>query len=261
MPSAALVTGPNASAKTRKSCFQRGPLRRRVSDVNGIGCSTLLAAGKRQLPVCRVHVRSPHRCLASVTTTTSPSKTRARSSCRQPSGRFSRQRRFRSMFTPGSGTCGYRTASGLGKWPNRDPIEERGSQALYAFVGNSPSDRIDWFGLVGMGAFRVHCCVQTWNETTHCCDCKGHIVLRQAVGTGVQRANYQPQAGEPDSVGHQRVELYESAPVGGSVISSPGFNLGNSGFWGASSPGYAGMTGAGFTRSKAIHECSSLKKM
>lgn len=41
-----------------------------------------------------------------------------------------------------------RTASGIPLWPSRDPIEERGGVNLYAFVGNSPIQSIDAFGLV-----------------------------------------------------------------------------------------------------------------
>ena len=51
------------------------------------------------------------------------------------------------MFTPGSRGCGYKTASGLGKWPNRDPIEEPGGDNLYEFAVNSPIDSIDDYGL------------------------------------------------------------------------------------------------------------------
>jgi hypothetical protein len=51
------------------------------------------------------------------------------------------------MFTPGSRACAYKTASGLGNWPNRDPIGERGGMNLYGFVGNQPVDEIDIFGL------------------------------------------------------------------------------------------------------------------
>ncbi len=65
-----------------------------------------------------------------------------------PSGRLSRRRRFRSMFTPGSRACGYKTASGLGKWPNRDPIGEKGGKNLYAFVGNDPVNEFDPLGLL-----------------------------------------------------------------------------------------------------------------
>jgi RHS repeat-associated protein len=34
-----------------------------------------------------------------------------------------------------------------GRWPTRDPIEERGGKNLYGFVGNDASDRIDNLGL------------------------------------------------------------------------------------------------------------------
>ena len=48
-----------------------------------------------------------------------------------PSGRHSRRRRFRSMFTPGSRACAYKTASGRHEWPNRDPIGELGFETLH----------------------------------------------------------------------------------------------------------------------------------
>ncbi len=53
--------------------------------------------------------------------TTSPLKTRVGVSRRRPSGRLSRRRRSRPMFTPGSRACGYRTASGRAKWWWSDP--------------------------------------------------------------------------------------------------------------------------------------------
>ena len=81
------------------------------------------------------------------TWTTSPLKTRVGVSRRRASGRLSRRRRFRSMFTPGSRACAYRTASGRANWPNRDPIEEKGGLNLYGFVGNDPISRFDRFGL------------------------------------------------------------------------------------------------------------------
>ena len=90
-----------------------------------------------------------------------------------PSGRLSRRSRFRSMFTPGSRACGYKTASGLGKWPNRDPLGDAACVQLYLkdhhpelltkhrlpvaevavgpnlfeFDRNDPIDRIDDYGL------------------------------------------------------------------------------------------------------------------
>lgn len=51
------------------------------------------------------------------------------------------------MFTPGLRACGYRTASGRAKWPNRDPIAERGGKNLYIFSGNDPVDFFDVLGL------------------------------------------------------------------------------------------------------------------
>ena len=77
---------------------------------------------------------------------TSPLKTRVQGFCRGASGRFSsRLRRSRAIAT-GCGACGYKTASGRGKWPNRDPIGEAGGINLYGFVGNDPIDRVDPLG-------------------------------------------------------------------------------------------------------------------
>jgi RHS repeat-associated protein len=43
--------------------------------------------------------------------------------------------------------CAYKTASGRLKWLNQDPIGEEGGLNLYGFVGNSPINRVDPFGL------------------------------------------------------------------------------------------------------------------
>jgi hypothetical protein len=53
------------------------------------------------------------------------------------------------MFTPGSRTCAYKTASGRGKWPNRDPIQEAGGLNLYTYVANNPIYLHDVMGLSG----------------------------------------------------------------------------------------------------------------
>lgn len=96
-------------------------------------CFTSLAADRLRRP--------PFAC------PTSPRKTRVRGFCRGPSGRFSsRHRRIRATAT-GCGGCGYKTASGRGKWPNRDPIGEQGGINLYEFVGNRPLASIDILGL------------------------------------------------------------------------------------------------------------------
>lgn len=64
-----------------------------------------------------------------------------------PSGRLSRRSRGRSINTPGSRGCAYKTASGRHEWPNRDPLGERGGLNLYDYVGNNPINRFDRFGL------------------------------------------------------------------------------------------------------------------
>jgi len=53
------------------------------------------------------------------------------------------------MFTPASRACAYRTASGRAKWPNRDPIGEKGGVNLYGFAENNPVNQMDLLGLWG----------------------------------------------------------------------------------------------------------------
>jgi hypothetical protein len=74
-------------------------------------------------------------------------KTRVGGFRRHASGRLSRRGRGRSMFTPGSRTCAYKTASGLGNWPNQDPIQELGGINLYEYVANNPVTYKDNYGL------------------------------------------------------------------------------------------------------------------
>jgi hypothetical protein len=78
---------------------------------------------------------------------TSPSKTRGGFSRCRASGRLCKRRRVRSMFTPGLHACAYKTASGRLKWPNRDPIGERGGANLYNFLANCSQNRTDHTGL------------------------------------------------------------------------------------------------------------------
>jgi hypothetical protein len=85
-------------------------------------------------------------------------KTRVGVFRRHPSGRLSSGHRFRSMFTPGSRGCVYKTASGRGNWPNRDPIEEKGSVNLYSFVRNMPLTHIDIIGLSDLNTTKSPIC-------------------------------------------------------------------------------------------------------
>src|ERR1035438_6867246 len=78
---------------------------------------------------------------------TSPRKTRVRGFRRHASGRLSSRGLCRSINTPGSRACGYKTMSGRHEWLNRDPKQETGGINLYEFVGNEPVDKIDPSGL------------------------------------------------------------------------------------------------------------------
>ncbi len=59
--------------------------------------------------------------------------------------------RFSTKYTDGESGFnyyGYRYYNAaVGRWPNRDPVAERGGLNLYGFGGNSPVDKIDPFGL------------------------------------------------------------------------------------------------------------------
>ena len=75
-----------------------------------------------------------------------PRKTRVRGFRRHASGQTSSRRRGRSMFTPGSRGCAYKTVSGRPEWPTKDPNEETGGLNLYTFVGNNSVGKIDDVG-------------------------------------------------------------------------------------------------------------------
>jgi hypothetical protein len=89
-------------------------------------------------------------------------KTRVGGFRRHSSGQTSSRRRCRSMFTPGSRGCGYKTVSGRHEWVNRDPIQERAGINLYELVANNPISWYDWLGLAG-GAGKPNgspCCLE-----------------------------------------------------------------------------------------------------
>jgi len=96
---------------------------------------------------------APRQPLAVAAWPTSPRKTRVGVFRHRSSGQTSSRRRCRSMFTPGSRGCGYKTVSGRHEWPNRDPIQEFGGLNLYAYVFNNPINWIDLYGLSFSGRF------------------------------------------------------------------------------------------------------------
>ena len=70
-----------------------------------------------------------------------------------------------------------------GRWPSRDPIEERGGLNLYGFVGNDGLNGVDYLGLA-----LAECCppsgqqgpAQQYEDTTHCCE-GGAVVAKVTV--------------------------------------------------------------------------------
>ena len=88
---------------------------------------------------------------------TSPRKTRVQGFCRGASGRFSTRRRRSRAIATGCGACGYKTASGRGKWPKQRPVGGiwfsgyvapthkvlNNENDLYEFVMNSPTYTVD----------------------------------------------------------------------------------------------------------------------
>ena len=84
---------------------------------------------------------------------TSPRKTRVRDFRRCASGQTSSRRRCRSIITPGSRGCGYKTVSGRHGWLNRDPIQELGGLNLFDYVGNKPISLIDPLGYCDYNAY------------------------------------------------------------------------------------------------------------
>jgi uncharacterized protein RhaS with RHS repeats len=104
-----------------------------------------LAASGRRLPSQRA---------------TSPLKTRVGVFCRRPPGRHRVRRSQVARLASGCPAHGYKTASGRGKWLNRDPLGIAGGLNLYAYVGNNPISGVDPLGLV---VFYVH---GTWSNGT-----------------------------------------------------------------------------------------------
>jgi len=71
---------------------------------------------------------------------------------------LSRRGRRRRVIPTSSTRCAYKTASGRGNWPNRDPIGEQGGFNPYAFVFNDPLRYADALGLFVTGCSSPNPC-------------------------------------------------------------------------------------------------------
>lgn len=56
----------------------------------------------------------------------------------------------------------------LGRWPNRDPLEECGRLNLYGFVRNNPVNAVDLFGLADTVTIGVLACIRSGNPPAFC---------------------------------------------------------------------------------------------
>ena len=118
---------------------------------NAQSCFTFLAAGRESAarqcatfgPLLDYR---PHRTFTAVLP--HRPKTRVGGFHRHASGQTSRRGRGRSINTPGSRACAYKTASGRHEWPSRDPIGERGGINVTSFAGNDLVNSVDLAGLL-----------------------------------------------------------------------------------------------------------------
>jgi uncharacterized protein RhaS with RHS repeats len=86
-----------------------------------------------------------------------------------------------------------------GRWPNRDPISERGGKNLYAFADNTPITHIDLDGRASWHSTIQLCNRQIENPANSfligCCNLRGHDFFRWPdgnegyVGIGFDRAD------------------------------------------------------------------------
>ena len=70
---------------------------------------------------------------------------------------------------PGVMFYGYRYYDPMtGRWPSRDPVEEKGGMNLYGFLGNSSIDQTDYIGLMGpISPFTTDSHPSQWDITPH----------------------------------------------------------------------------------------------
>ena len=128
---------------------------------------------------------------------TSPFETCARGFRRNLPGRKSRRPSQPLENAPGSRTCAYKTASGRGNWPNRDPIGEKGGINLYCFVQGDAQKRFDPLGMApGQGGIGGPTIVppqpplsppQLMVDSKSCGDCPNAAAGARIANAAVQR--------------------------------------------------------------------------
>ncbi len=172
---------------------------------------------------------------------TSSPKNRVGGFRRHASGRLSRRRRFQPMFTPGSRACAYKTASGRGNWPNRDPYDEDGFMVFmdendiplmeqtinpYLFAVNDPLIHLDWLGLKSSGGSgasssdRASCCAKAKQQGLDhgnvgggvCCDGKMYACVWIRGGATGANSKKAKQIIDYCSYLHELHHLPDSAP-------------------------------------------------
>jgi len=99
-----------------------------------------------------------------------------------------------------------------GRWLNRDRIAESGGINLYGFVKNAPIRQTDYLGMFVSAdpddAWRIYlafcgmCDGQRYSFFTQCC-CRGKVLSKREIDTGVAKHNFAPSTGTPDWMGHQ----------------------------------------------------------
>jgi hypothetical protein len=140
-----------------------------------------------------------------------------------------------------TGHCSYNPTTG--RWLNRDPVEESGGPNLYGFAINRPLSVVDYLGAAAISDewLLSPCCNgQDYDVHTSCC-CKGTVVSRAKVDTGIQTWKWVSPVGNPNNAGGapdmhwwltwpggsvDANEVHSSGggvngPIGGGYVSSP----------------------------------------
>ena len=137
----------------------------------------------------------------------------------------SRARRITTTPRRDRSSCRRSVHTVVGRWPSRDPIEEKGGQNLYGFVRNCPVQYIDRLGQYPTTSFYIcwpKCNGKTYNPLWECC-CKGKVVSTKAIDTGVVKHKWSANPG-----GSGKVHVWvtwnggSADSSGDSVVQEPG---------------------------------------